>query len=217
MTEIVPAFKGFDNSMKCRGFQFAEGETYEHPGRVEVCRSGFHAVTMPLDVLRYYPPNNSVYHLVELTDVDGPRTEDGDSKVAGRTIKIGAKLDLTGLIKAQVEFVFKNSKKVSGASSKKDHAQVGTDLENGAATASGHSGAATASGDYGAATASGHKTVALASGRDGKARGALGTAVFLAERNADWTIIAAEAVIVDGDQIKPNTWYTLRAGKVVEA
>ncbi|GAA5198750.1 DUF7666 domain-containing protein [Microbacterium jejuense] len=163
----IQAYKGFNKDLTCRGFQFEEGKTYEHDGPVEACRSGFHATTMPLDVLKYYKPNQSVYHLVELEDVDD--SNDEDSKVAARKIKIGAKLDLTGLIKAQVDFVFKNSKPVAGATSKKANAAVKAEIENGAATASGYYGAATASGRYGAATASGRYGAATASGRYGAA------------------------------------------------
>jgi len=280
----IPAIKGFNPDLTCRGFQFAEGKSFTHDGPVRVCSSGFHAVTMPLDVLRYYPPNKSVYHQVELEDV---QTHSEDSKVAGKTIRIGARIELPALIKAQIEFVFKNSKKVDGASSTEARTQVGTDIEHGAATVSGYSGAATASGDYGAATASGRygaatasgysgaatasgehgaatasgehgaatasgehgaatasgdygaatasgdsgaatasgyygaatasgeKSVALASGYDGRARGAIGTALFLTERSSDWTIIAAAGVVVDGAAIKADTWYSLRGGKVV--
>jgi hypothetical protein len=59
--------------------------------------------------------------------------------------------------------------------------------------------------------------VALASGYNGRARGVLGTALFLTERDEEWTIVAAEAVIVDGKNIEPDVYYTLRGGKVVKA
>lgn len=52
MSEPIIAYKGFDKDMKCRDFQFAEGETY-HEDKAELCNSGFHACTMPLDVLDY--------------------------------------------------------------------------------------------------------------------------------------------------------------------
>ena len=40
-----------------------------------------------------------------------------DSKIAGRVIKIGARVELPALIRAQVDFVFANSKPVKGSSS----------------------------------------------------------------------------------------------------
>ena len=214
----VIAIKGFNPDLTCRGFQYEVGKTYEQKNPAVLCGEGFHAVTMPLDVLQYYPASKSVFHQVELTDI-APGSEDhDDSKVAGRVIKIGAKVDLTGLIKAQVDFVFKNAKKpAKGGVSKAKNGLASATEENGAATASGDYGAATASGYYGAATASGDHSVALASGYGGRARGKVGTALFLTERAEDWTIVAAEAVIVDGAKIKADVYYRLRDGKVVEA
>lgn len=55
------AYKGFNKDMTCRGFQFKEGEAYEEK-YAELCESGFHACENPLDCLKYYTPNNSVYH-----------------------------------------------------------------------------------------------------------------------------------------------------------
>ena len=221
----VKAFKGFNKDLTCHGFQYAEGETFEHEGSVEACCSGFHAVTMPLDVLKYYPPNESVYHEVEL---DGQIDHDReDSKVAAQKIKIGARLDLTGLIKAQVDFVFSRAKSPTKKGA--------TDKENGLATASGYSGAATASGRYGAATASGYygaatasgysgaatasgeKTVAIATGYKGRARGAAGTWIVLTERDDDMNILGIQSALVDGETIKADTFYVLRDGKIQEA
>ena len=194
----MKAYKGFNPDMTCRDFQYKEGETYTQDAAAWLCQTGFHAVLMPLDVLKYYAPGKgSVYHEVDVDDVDAKREE--DTKVAGRVIKIGASLTLPALIQAQVDFVFANSKKVAGATSKAKNAQVGTDIANGAATASGDSGAATAS------------------GKDGRARGAIGNAIFLAERDADWKIINVAAVIVDGKKVKADTFYKLVAGKVVAA
>lgn len=59
----VVYYKGFDKDLKCRGFQFEVGETYEDPrvveGRkVELCYSGFHFCSSIKDVDRYYNLRN---------------------------------------------------------------------------------------------------------------------------------------------------------------
>ena len=139
----MKAYKGFNKDMTCRGFQFEEGKEYEHEGDVKVCESGFHACERPLDCFDYYNPASSVYHEVE---VDGDISkEDNDTKVAAKKIKIGARLDIAGLVQAQFEYV-------------KEHTTTEhTDLKTanagdcGAANA-GYRGAANA-GDRGAANA----------------------------------------------------------------
>ena len=39
---MVKGFKGFNEDLTCRGFQYEIGKTYKHNGEVELCRSGFH-------------------------------------------------------------------------------------------------------------------------------------------------------------------------------
>ncbi len=63
--EKVIAYKGFTLDMKCREFQFAVGETYQHDGKVESCANGFHSCEHPLDVFCYYPPSESRFAIVE--------------------------------------------------------------------------------------------------------------------------------------------------------
>ena len=71
---------------------------------------------------------------------------------------------------------------------------------------------------YGAhAEVKGEDAIAAVLGHECKARGALGCWLVLTERDDDWHILGVQAVKVDGESIKANTWYELRGGKVVEA
>ena len=100
--KVIMAYKGFDKDMKCRGFQYEEGKEYKTDEAV-LCESGFHACEYPLDVFGYYPPAESIYYAVEQS---GKTASDGeDTKVASTVIKIGAKIDIKGLIKASFDYI----------------------------------------------------------------------------------------------------------------
>ena len=167
MNEPIIAYKGFDKGMKCRGFQFAEGETY-HEDKAELCKNGFHACTMPLDVLGYYPPGDgSIYRMVELDEVCDEKSN--DSKICAKTIKIGAEIGIPGIVKAQIEWV-KNTigfgEKIKKAKESPDKYATGI---RGAASATGYQGAASATGIRGAASATGDRGAASATGYQGAA------------------------------------------------
>jgi len=218
MSEPIIAYKGFDKNMKCRDFQYEEGETYHMP-RAVLCEEGAHACTMPLDVLGYYPPGDgSIYRMVELDEVCDEKSN--DSKICAKTIKIGAEIGIPGLVKAQIEWV-KNTigfdEKIKKAKGSPDKHVTG---DQGAASATGNWGAASATGERGAASATGEASAAMASGRDGRVMGAIGCAIFAVERG-EWDgntyqIVSVAAGIVDGVTIKEKTWYKCVGGKFVE-
>ena len=91
----------------------------------------------------------------------------------------------------------------------------------GAATAGAY-GAATA-GYRGAATAKGSVSVGkngcgLVRGNDVKIKGGLGAVLVICEENEDnWDIKEWKAFVVDGTDIRADTWYKLVNGKLVEA
>ena len=110
----MKAYKGFDRNMRCRGFQYEEGKTYEED-KAELCKAGFHACTNPLDVWRHYSPADGCeYHEVELEDVSKERNS-GDSKVCGKRIRIGAKLGIEELVNASVRMYGEEAKGVKDA------------------------------------------------------------------------------------------------------
>jgi len=100
----VIAFKGFDKDLKCRGYQFEVGKTYEHAGKVEKCEGGFHACESPLDVWGYYGPFDSRFAIVELSG-DLSREENGDSKIAAGRITIKAEMKLPEFISTAVKMI----------------------------------------------------------------------------------------------------------------
>ena len=146
MAERKVYYKGFDKDMKCRGFQFEEGKSYE-TDEAKLCEKGFHACECPLDVFYYYAPcddngNIQKFHEVALEGVSLERKE--DSKVCAKKITVGAELNFFGIAKAHVEWV----KSQSGD----ERANTG---DYSAATNTGIHSATTNTGDYSAATNTG--------------------------------------------------------------
>lgn len=104
----MKAYKGFNYDMKCNGFQYEEGQTYECE-KAEICECGFHACLRLSDCFRYYSPNTSVYHEVEL---DGDIDKDPDStKVCATKITIGRRLDIFEIAHIESEYMKDNPDK----------------------------------------------------------------------------------------------------------
>jgi hypothetical protein len=90
----------------------------------------------------------------------------------------------------------------------------------GTASATGWQGAASATGWQGAASATGTESVAAALGIDSKAKGALGCWIVIAEWERDeefsWNRKDVQCFKVDGKSVKPDIWYKLKNGELVE-
>ena len=63
----------------------------------------------------------------------------------------------------------------------------------------------------------GKSGVAVGLGEKAMASGAVGAVLVLTERDSRYNIINAAAVIVDGEKIKADTYYTMKNGEIVEA
>ncbi len=198
----IKSYKGFKKDMTCKGFQYEEGKEYETE-KAECCETGFHACEYPLDCFSYYSPNESVFHEVEQ---DGELDRGGgNTKVASTKIKIGASINIAGIVKAAIEYTTQRAKKENGS-----------DEDYGASSATGYKGASSA-GDK--------DSVAVAWGYHGKAKGVIGSFLVLADWEGDednywvqnlWTLKGAKMVQVDGKIIKENTWYTMVNGEIKE-
>ena len=100
----IIAYKGFDENLCCRGFQYEIGKEYVQEGEIECCESGFHACTNPFDVLDYYPSDSkNRFCVVEQSGTI--KTGNDDSKQASSKIKIKAEIGMAGLFKAGVEWI----------------------------------------------------------------------------------------------------------------
>jgi len=160
MEQKIKAYKAFDKDLSCRGFKYKVGKEYEETGDIKACEKGFHACPYPLDVFGYYAPAGSRFCEVEQSS----KIDDSESdKVCSSKIRIGAELDIRGLVKAAVSYVKERCTNEYNAEPGKPamtgYRGVATAGDRGAATA-GNCGVATA-GDRGAATA-GYRGVAMA-------------------------------------------------------
>ena len=163
----VKAYKGFDKDLKCRGRQYTEGVEDHVSDVARLCKEGVHACERPLDVFEYYDPADSVYHEVELAGVLDEHKE--GSKICGTDIKVKGKLDIAGLVKAQIEYTKFHCTNEHTAGNR----GTATAGNHGTATA-GYRGAATA-GEFGSASV-GDRGSASASTRGAASVGYCGAA-----------------------------------------
>ena len=197
MEQKIKAYKAFDKDLSCRGFKYEVGKEYEETGYIKVCEKGFHACPYPLDVFGYYPPAGTRFCEVEQS---GKIDDSESNKVCSSKIRIGAELDIRGLVKAAVSYVKERCTNECNAEPGKP------------ATA----------GDYGAATArgkalTGSNGLSVARGKNVQVKGGIGAILVIAEeRDNTYDIVDWKAVVVDGEVVKADTWYRLENGELVE-
>ena len=236
----MKCYKGFDKDLKCRGFQYEIGKEYEE-NTADICHKGFHACENPMDVFGYYNPADSRYCEV---DLDTNEQTGEDSKRVGKKIKIETEIGLSGLIQAGVKFIlekvdFKSAKESNtgnqSAATNTGNWSAATNTGNrsaatntgyqSAATNTGYQSTATNTGDWSAATNTGNQSaatvggaenIAVVTGYGSKAKGAVGCWLVLTERDEKMHILGVQAVCVDGETIKADTFYMLKNGAIIE-
>ena len=236
--ETIKGYKGFDKNLKCRGYQFERGKTFEEKEKPMCCNNGFHFCEYPLDVFSYYAPSDSRFCEVEaLGDID---KEEKNTKIATNKIKIGAELNFESLTKAAINFIYERVNKEeteetiknknnsiasntgysSVASNTGDRSVASNTGDRSVASNTGDSSVASNTGYSSVASNTGKKGIASSIGIEGKAKGSIGTWLVLAEWKVNddyrWEVKEVKTAIVDGENIKADTLYQLNNGKFVE-
>ena len=240
------AYKGFNKDMTCRGFQYKEGETYitnrakvcdtgfhacENPidclGYYGPNGSVYHEVELDGKIDRQHDGDTKVaatkikigaklsipalckatFEYVRSKCTNEHNAEAGKAATAGDS----------GAATAGDRGAATAGNYGAATAGNYGAATAG---DSGAATA-GDSGAATA-GNYGAATSRG----AVAVGENGvgtvratnpEIKGGMGAMLTIARESEDgYDIVAWKSFVIDGKKYKPDTWYTLEDGRVVE-
>ncbi len=204
MEKKVIAYKGFDKSLKCRGFQYEVGKEYEMSGRITCCERGFHACESPLEVFDHYDMFTSRFAKVEQSgEID---KEENSTKVCSSKIKVKAELKLADIINLGIEWI---KEVTSPTKVKKDDKN-----DNG-----GYSAQIGSSGDAAKIGSTGEHSVVMAAGHNSIAKAKIGSWITLAEweYNDDvWVPIYVKTEQVDGERIKADTFYKLIDGEFKE-
>ena len=242
----VTSLKAFNADLTCRGFQFEIGKTYSIDGKVIACGRGFHAVdpATAMHVWDFYPLVDDAGRLIRYAEVvqSGTMVRQDDNhgrgtKIASAEITIKAEITLPDFIKRAItalmsavkggdEEVKEASGDYSQLAASGDYSKLAASGHSSKLAASGHSSKLAASGDYSQLAASGHSSklssdgesgVLAISGVGGRAKGAAGTWIAVAEFAKDGkTCLGFATGRVGADGIKPDTWYVAKGGKLVE-
>ena len=242
----ITAYKGFDENLCCRGFQYEIGKEYEQEGEIECCRSGFHACTNPFDVLNYYNANGK-NRFCEVEQIGIVKTDGDDTKQSSSKIKIKAEIGMTGLFKAGVEWIKEKTDPVpvieethgKGNDPSGDYAQIGSIGDYVKISSSGYSakigssgyyakigssgGSAQigSSGDYTKIDSTGEDSIICCAGNDSMVKARLGSWITLSEwkyskEKRRSVPVCVKTEYVDGERIKADTWYRLVDGEFRE-
>ena len=223
----MKGYKGFNKDMTCRNKQYAENTVFEE-AEAEICSSGMHFCENPFAVLDYYGfvgANGALNEFAEVEALDECKTDDNE-KYCTKKLKIGAKIGITGLVKAFVDFTFSkiDFKNASESNTGNWSAATNTGYRS-AATNTGDQSAATNTGNWSAATNTGYRSaaavggngsVAIATGYESKAKANVGSAIVVCERDDNYNLIGIKAAIIDGKNLKADTYYTLINGEFIE-
>ena len=219
MEEKIVAYKGFDENLRCGGFQYEIGKEYEEKDEIKCCSKGFHACTNPFDVLNYYDANGK-NRFCEVEQSGTIKTDNSETKQASSKIKIKAEIGMSGLFKAGIEWIKEKTNPVTiiedaekiGTVLSGDYAQIGSSGDYAKIGSSGDSAQINSTGKY---------AVICCAGDNSMVKAKIGSWITLAE----WDYseekkcpvpVCVKTEYVDGKRIKADTWYKLVNGEFKE-
>ena len=226
----MKGYKAFEKGLVCKDKQYAENTVFEEE-KAEICKSGMHFCENPLDCLDYYPLIDDKGNMTEFAEVealDGALTDD-NKKFCTKKLRVGAKLDLAGFIKASIKFVWekctKDVEKDSGDSAKLassgNYAKLASSGYYAKLASSGNYAQLASSGNYAKVDGKGKYAVICCAGSNSAARGKIGSWITLSEwewndEEDAYIPVCVKTERIDGVKIKEDTFYKLENGEFVE-
>ena len=236
-------YKAFKPGMICRDKQYTENTDYEEVGG-KICGKGMmHYCVNPFDVLNFYDlvdESGKFSDFAEVKALDQP-ISGSDGKFATKKLHIGAKLSFAGFIKACIDYTKEqtivnmpksdvttgNYAQIgsSGDSAKigssGDSAQIGSSGYSAQIGSSGYSAKIGSSGNYAQIDSTGVDSVICCAGHGCTVKAKIGSWITLAEweyseEKGRSVPRCVKTEYVDGENIKPDTWYQLKNGEFVE-
>ena len=223
----IIAYKGFDENLCCRGFQYEIGKEYEYTGDIKCCKSGFHACSNPFDVLDYCGIDGKnrfcEVEQSEIMEISKDKTKNVSSK-----IRINAEIGITGLFKAGIEWIkeetnpktIKKETELNGDCFIQDGAKIGSSgygaqigsSGDGAQIGSSGYGAKIGSSGYGAKIGSSGDDAQIVSSGDGAKIGSSGDGAKIDSIENDAVICCAGHNSIA--KAKIGSWITLSEWKL---
>ena len=209
----MKGFKAFDKGMVCRGKQYAENSTFEEAGAETCCSEGMmHFCETPFDCLDYYPLVDENGELIEIAEVEAlDKVLCEGNKRATKKIKIGAKLSFRDFIKLGIQCIIESTK----PSSSGNGAKIGSSGNGAKIGSSGDRAQIGSSGDYAQIGSSGNRAVVSAIGINSMIKAKTGSWITLAEYDEERNPICVKSAMIDGENLLPDVFYTLKNGEFV--
>ena len=239
-------YKAYEKGLVCRGKQYKIGEIFEEEKAeicdigMHYCENPLDC----LDHYPLIDDNGEIVEMTEVEDLDEEnRDTENNKKYCTKKLKIGAKLSLGEMIKASLEFIGEKSIEPASSgdcsrlassgdrsrlassgdnsqlASSGDYSRLASSGDRSRLASSGDNSQLASSGDYSQLASSGNNSAVANIGINGMAKAAKYSWITLAEHCWEDGLLKLKCVKteqVDGDRIKPDTWYKLQDGEFKE-